>query len=59
MALQSNAALLDELMGKNRNIAPGACINQVKFDDEDVSWKIIYYMIIKNLGKQKNYILFK
>lgn len=36
MALQSQAQLLDELMGKNRNIAPGARINQVRFDDEDV-----------------------
>ena len=36
MALQSQAQLLDELMGKNRNVAPGARINAVKFDDDDV-----------------------
>lgn len=36
MALQSNAALLDELMGKNRNLAPGASIRDARFDDEDV-----------------------
>ena len=36
MALQSQAQLLDELMGKNRNVAPGARINAVRFDDEDV-----------------------
>ena len=36
MALQSQAQLLDELMGKNRNIAPGARINQVRYDDDDV-----------------------
>ena len=36
MALQSQAQLLDELMGKNRNVAPGACMNIVKFDDDDV-----------------------
>lgn len=36
MALQSNAALLDELMGKNRNVAPGASIREARFDDEDV-----------------------
>lgn len=42
MALQSNAALLDELMGKNRNVAPGASINQVKYSDEDVCK---YYLV--------------
>lgn len=36
MALQSQAQLLDELMGKNRNNAPGARINTVRFDDDDV-----------------------
>ncbi len=36
MALQSNAALLDELMGKFRNDAPGSGRNQVYYDDEDV-----------------------
>jgi hypothetical protein len=36
MALQSNAALLDELMGKYRNVAPGANVSQVHFEDEDV-----------------------
>ncbi|CAF0811110.1 unnamed protein product [Brachionus calyciflorus] len=42
MALQSNAALLDELMGKHRNVAPGACVNQVKFTDDDVCK---YYLV--------------
>ena len=36
MALQSQAQLLDELMGKNRNVAPGARINADRYDDEDV-----------------------
>ncbi len=36
MALQSNAALLDELMGKHRNVAPGANVSQIKFEDDDV-----------------------
>ena len=36
MALQSQAQLLDELMGKNRNAGPGIRINSVRFDDEDV-----------------------
>lgn len=36
MALQSQAQLLDELMGKNRNNAPGARINTIRFDDDDV-----------------------
>ena len=36
MALQSQAQLLDELMGKNRNVAPGVRINSIRFDDEDV-----------------------
>ena len=36
MALQSNAALLDELMGKNRNVAPGANVSQARFEDDDV-----------------------
>jgi hypothetical protein len=36
MALQSQAQLLDELMGRNRNVGPGARINSVRFDDEDV-----------------------
>lgn len=36
MALQSQAQLLDELMGKNRNAGPGIKINSVRFDDEEV-----------------------
>jgi len=36
MALQSQAQLLDELMGKNRNAGPGIRINSVRFDDEEV-----------------------
>jgi hypothetical protein len=36
MALQSQAQLLDELMGRNRNVGPGARINSVRYDDEDV-----------------------
>ena len=36
MALQSNAQLLDELMGKNRNAGPGARMNALRFDDDDV-----------------------
>jgi hypothetical protein len=35
MALQSQAQLLDELMGKNRNIAPGATIKSARYDDDD------------------------
>lgn len=34
--MQSNAALLDELMGKNRNVAPGANVSQTRYDDDDV-----------------------
>lgn len=41
MALQSQAQLLDELMGKNRNAGPGIRINSVRFDDEDVcKWSL-------------------
>ncbi len=41
MALQSQAQLLDELMGKNRNAGPGIRINSIKFDDEDVcKWSL-------------------
>ncbi len=36
MALQSQAQLLDELMGKNRNVGPGVRVNTVRFDDDDV-----------------------
>ena len=36
MALQSQAQLLDELMGKNRNAGPGIRINSVRFDDDEV-----------------------
>lgn len=36
MALQSQAQLLDELMGKNRNAGPGIRLNSIRFDDEDV-----------------------
>jgi hypothetical protein len=36
MALQSNAALLDELMGKYRNVAPGSNVNKISFEDDDV-----------------------
>lgn len=42
MALQSNAALLDELMGKYRNVAPGANVNQVRFSDDEVCK---YYLV--------------
>jgi hypothetical protein len=38
MALQSQAQLLDELMGKNRNSEPGLKITTTRFDDEDVSY---------------------
>ena len=37
MALQAQAQLLDELMGKYRNVAPGDQVKSVCFDDEDVS----------------------
>jgi len=41
MALQSQAQLLDELMGKNRNAGPGIKINSVRFDDEEVcKWSL-------------------
>jgi hypothetical protein len=39
MALQSQAQLLDELMGKNRNVGPGVRISSIRFDDEDVKKK--------------------
>ena len=38
MALQAQAQLLDELMGKFRNVAPGDSFNSSKFDDDDVSY---------------------
>jgi hypothetical protein len=37
MALQAQAQLLDELMGKFRNVAPGDKVNSTRFDDADVS----------------------
>lgn len=36
MALQAQAQLLDELMGKYRNVAPGDKVSSVRYDDEDV-----------------------
>ena len=47
MALQSQAQLLDELMGKNRNVAPGVRINSIRFDDEDVSGLLMIFWILK------------
>ena len=44
MALQSQAQLLDELMGRNRNVGPGARINSVRFDDDDVLELYIYLL---------------
>ena len=44
MALQSQAQLLDELMGRNRNVGPGARINSVRFDDDDVLELYIFIM---------------
>jgi hypothetical protein len=43
MALQSQAQLLDELMGKNRNVAPGVRINSIRFDDEDVCNQVLFF----------------
>lgn len=41
MALQAQAQLLDELMGKFRNVAPGEKTGSIRFDDDDVSrWDI-------------------
>ena len=40
MALQSQAQLLDELMGRNRNVAPGVRINTIRFDDDEVTFLI-------------------
>ena len=37
MALQAQSQLLDELMGRYRNVAPGDKVSSVKFDDNDVS----------------------
>lgn len=36
MALQAQAQLLDELMGKYRNLGPGETVGQTKFDDDEV-----------------------
>ncbi|KAI0982044.1 hypothetical protein GJ496_006143 [Pomphorhynchus laevis] len=36
MALSAQAALLDELMGKNRNAAPGDRVKNYHYSDRDV-----------------------
>ena len=41
MALKAQAQLLDELMGKLRNVAPGEKSRSIRFDDDEVWFKTI------------------
>ncbi len=49
MALQAQAQLLDELMGKFRNVAPGDKVNSTRFDDSDVCERMIAIFFLPHL----------
>lgn len=51
MAVLAAAQLLDELMGRNRNLAPSDKTKELNWEDSEVSVKIfIRKCWIKNLG---------
>ena len=40
MAVLAAAQLLDELMGRNRNVAPNEKVKELNWEDPEVSYKI-------------------
>lgn len=48
MAINFQAQLLDELMGRNRNAGPGLSMKSTRFDDKEVrefSWFICFFVV--------------
>lgn len=45
MAVLAAAQLLDELMGRHRNVAPNEEIKETNWEDAEVSLLIFYYTI--------------
>lgn len=45
MAVLAAAALLDELMGRNRNIAPNEKVKELNWEDTEVSYVLIHKKI--------------